>query len=388
MNFTIPTNWQRELTSSLLSRDKKREVKEMYGKLALDDVGGGRPASSLAFISRRGAEREIKNIQKAGFKFNYLLNAVCMDNLEFTRIGQRMFRRLLDWLVKIRVDSVTVASPYLLMWIKKNYPSLSLTASIMSNIDSLKRAKYWEDLGVDKITFPGPVVNRNFKFIRLLRKSISCKIQLIANTACIHNCPDSINHSLMNAHASQRWHKSKAHVLDYHIIMCRLKRLQHPVNFIRSDWIRPEDIYIYEDMGIDSIKLIDRRLPTNMILKITKAYLNRSYRGNLLDLFPAFQGKSFNVHRRWVNKLLHLGNPLYMNLFRMARFSKFFSQIQVYIDNKELDGFIEGMPKDCDLISCERCGYCEAIAKKAVRLDKDYLESTIVQYKDALDELF
>lgn len=387
MEFSIPTNWQEELLTGLFSKNNK-EIKEVYGKLALDDVGGGRTASALAFVSQKEADTHIKELHNKGFKFNYLLNAVCMDNLEFTRKGQKRLRRLLDWLAEIRVDSVTIANPYLTMWVKKNYPSFSITVSAMANVDSLNRAKFWEDLGVEKITFPGQTVNRNFGLIKMLRKSIKCKIQLIANNSCLWNCPTKIYHELMNSHASQSWHKCRGYMFDYHLIMCRFRRLQDPVNFIRSDWIRPEDITFYEEFGVDSIKLVDRRLSTSMILKIIDAYLNRSYQGNLIDLFHTLQGKTFNVHKGWINKLFFLGNYFSMNPIKILKFSRLLSKMEIFIDNRQLDGFLKNMPKDCDLTSCDACGYCRMIANQVVKIDEEYLKNILTQYTEVIDKLF
>lgn len=388
MEFSVPTNWQKGLVSGLMSKNVKGEIKEVYGKLALDDVGGGRTASTLAFVSAKEAEKHIKRLRNKGFRFNYLLNAVCMDNLEFTRPGQKKLRRLLDWLVKIGIDSVTVANPYLMIWIKKNYPFISITVSVMANVDSINRAKFWEGLGADKIAFPGPTVNHNFSLIKLLRKSIKCKIQLIANTACICNCPTYINHALMNTHASQSWHRCRGYMFDYCLIMCRLRRLEKPVLFIRSDWIRPEDISSYEKLGIDSIKLIDRRLPTDMILKIISAYLNRSYQGNLIDLFPIFQGKTFTTHKGWIKKFFYLVIPLSMNPIKILKFSKLLSRMEIFIDNTQLDDFLRNMPEECDLTSCDTCGYCRAIANRVVKINGDYLKNMLTQYKEVIDVLF
>lgn len=387
MEFSVPTNWQAEITEALPVLNKSGEIAEVYGKLALDELGGGRPASALAFVSRREAERQIKILRRVGFKFNYLLNALCMDNMEFTAIGQRRMRRLCEWLVKVGVDSVTIANPYVALWIKKNYPSLSLSVSVIAHVDSLNRAKFWEGLGVDKITFPAPVVNRNFQLIKLLRKLVKCKIQLIANNPCLQNCPTSVYHHAMLSHASQDWHACKGWVFDYYLVMCRLKRIREPVNFIRSDWIRPEDIQIYQDLGIDSIKLVDRRAPTDMITKIIKAYMNRRYEGNLLDLFPTFYGKTFNSHQGWLGKISILTRILKFNPIRVMRYSRLLDKIEVHIDNRGLDGFLQSILGHCGHLSCDLCGYCQRTAEKVVTIDQGYLQKALKEYAEAVDEL-
>jgi collagenase-like PrtC family protease len=305
--------------------------------------------------------------------------------MEFTAVGQCKMRRLCEWLVKAGVDSVTIANPYIALWLKKNYPNLSLAVSVIAQVDSLKRAKFWEGLGVEIITFPGPVVNRNFGLIKLLRKSLKCKIQLIANNPCLPNCPTSANHHTMLSHASQSWHRCKGYVFDYYLVMCRLNRLKEPVNFIRSDWIRPEDVHIYEGLGVDSIKLVDRRAPADMILRITEAYLKRRYEGNLADLFPTFLGKTFNAHRGWVRKTGFLARILFMDPVKIIKLSQLLSKLEVFIDNRQLDGYLENIPQDCSFVTCQDCGYCEAAADKAVKIDASYRNDMILQYEKAID---
>jgi len=389
MKFSIPTNWDDKLVEYLESSDIKGELEDVYGKLALDETGGGRTASSLIFVSKKKAALHIKKLQDKGIKFTYLLNTLCMDNLEFTRVGQNKLRALLDWLIGAGVGSVTVANPYIFMWVKKNYPHMSISVSTMCNINSLIRAKFWEDLGADRITFPAPAVNRNFSLIRLFRKNLKCRMQLIANGGCINNCPTFISHALMNSHASQSWHRCRGYMFDYYNIMCRLRRLENPVLFIKSDWIRPEDLPYYENLGIDSIKLIDRRLPTDAIIKIITAYHNREHKGNLLDILPLFKGSSFHADKSLRKKIFYLTLPFtMMNPVKILKFSKLFSDIDVIIDNAKLGNFIKNMPKDCNTGSCGNCRYCEDAARSAILADEDYLKLAAEKYRKILDEVF
>ena len=388
MELCVPTNWQKEIITRLPQINRSKQIKEVYGKLSSDDVGGGRPSSSTAFISKRAAQRHIQQLADSGFKFNYLLNALCMDNIEFTRLGQKKLFRLMDWLRASGVSSVTVSIPYLAMWIKDNYPEVAITVSAMANVDSLNKAVFWDSLGVEKITFPGPAVNRNFSLIERLKKSLKCKIQLVANNACLLNCPAYINHALMNSHASQSWHACRGYAFDYHLIMCRYKRLQNPAHFLRSDWIRPEDIGFYERLGVDSIKLVDRRLSTAMILNIIEAYVKRSYQGNFLDLLHTFQGKTFNQHKGWMQKLFCAPNPFSVNIFKVLEFSRLLGKLEVFIDNKKLDGFLERLPRECDPSYCQDCGYCASIASRVVEIDREYQDRILKEYQRVIGSLF
>ena len=58
----------------------------------------------------------------------------------------------------------------------------------------------------------------------------------------------------------------------------------------------------------------------------------------------------------------------------------------VYIDNKALDGFIEGLRcRDCASGKCEDCGYCRAWADKTVFIDEAY-RTEVLELARKLDE--
>ena len=195
MKFSVPTNWQDDLLSDI----KKKDVVEVYGKLAKDYIGGGRASAIIPNPSKKKAVQHIRDLSKNGFKFNYLLNSTCLDNEEFTRKGQGKIYKLLAWLSAIGVDSVTVAIPYLLEMIKKQYPNFRVSISTHTGIDSVQRAKNWEDLGADKLTLSVLDVNRDFRQINKIRKAVKCKLQVIANLTCLYNCPFYKYHAHVNS---------------------------------------------------------------------------------------------------------------------------------------------------------------------------------------------
>ena len=125
MKFSVPTNWQDELLDAL----DKDYVDELYGKLDCDIVGGGRPSCLLPNISKSRFRRHLEESHRRGIKFNYLLNATCISNRELTIWGQRKLRRLLDWIVDNDIEAVTVSLPYLLQFVKHNYPNLKVYGS-------------------------------------------------------------------------------------------------------------------------------------------------------------------------------------------------------------------------------------------------------------------
>ena len=312
-----------------------------------------------------------------------------MGTLEFTRSGQREIRKLLDWIAGIPVDSVTVTLPYLAKIIKKEYPKLKLHVSTFDYVDTVTKARYWEDLGVDSIVLPNTLFNRNFEALKKFRKHLKCKIQLLANNACLFGCHCVGYHKTIMSHTSQSRDISRGYVVDYCALSCRYQRMLEPVNFIRSDWIRPEDVVYYEEIGIDALKIVGRARSTDFIIRAVDAYTRRDYEGNLLDILahPYGEKRRQNLHR-FLRGLHYALRFFSLNSFYVRRMVRSFPALEVYLDNKKLDGFMKYfIDGHCKGDPCDGCSYCHDIARKALKIDEDYRQRFLKTYKKVLDEI-
>ena len=384
MKLTVPTNWQDDLVKKI----SWPGVDAVYGKLDSDFVGGGRPSCIFLKINKKKVKGHIQSIHDKGLKFYYLLNSSCLGNREWTKAGQREIRELLNWLEEINVDGVVVAIPYLGELIRKQSPRFEICVSSFAQVNSVNRAKFWEDLGASVITLPQVELTRDFKLLKLIRENVKCDLQLIVNDNCLQDCPLSFYHKNLVSHASQTSDKSELFTINYCSFVCRYKMLSNPANFIRATWIRPEDIQVYEEIGINKFKLIDRSMTSDALARIVEAYSSRSYRGNLYDLFS---GPSKNM---WLNKpnyfhrFKYFFHPFAINIFKLIKERKLLKDIEVYIDNKKLDGFIKHFfNESCRYKSCDNCRYCYDIADKVIKIDSVSREALVVAYNGFLKRI-
>lgn len=385
MKFSVCTNFQ----DDLIPRLNKKEVQSLYGKLTSDFIGGGRASYMLPSVSRRQVRRHIEQAHKNGLGFNYLLNSACLGTREFTMSGQRKIRKLLDWIVDIGADSVTVAIPYLARLIKKSYPQLKINVSSFDYIDTVTKARYWQDLGADTIVLPPTLFNRDFAALKKFRKYIKCKLQLLANNVCMFGCQNVGQHRLSLSHGSQSEDLSQGYVLDFCALNCRYLRLLEPVNFIRADWIRPEDVRCYEEIGIDALKIIGRARSADFIIKAVDAYSKRDYHGNLLDIIahPYGQRRPMTA-KRFFRGLRYARRIFTFNPFYIRKMVRSFPHLEVYLDNKKLDGFIKYfVDGKCPGEPCDGCSYCKDAADIALKIDENYRQRFLKIYKKRLDEI-
>ena len=89
-------------------------VYELYGKVSSDSAGGGRPSFYLPRVNRKKVERYVQRVHAKGIEFNYLLNASCMGNTEYTRQGQCKLCEIFDWVSEMGCESVIVGHIFLL----------------------------------------------------------------------------------------------------------------------------------------------------------------------------------------------------------------------------------------------------------------------------------
>lgn len=365
------------------------EVYEIYGKMDRDVIGGGRSSYTLRDVTRRELKNRVRQAHEQGIEFNYLINGATLGGIEQTRKGQRQIRKLLDFIADTGVDSVTLAVPYLARLIRNYYPQLKIRVSAFAMVDAPLKAKSWEDLGIDTICVSGISCNRDFERLRLLRESVACDLQLIANASCFQNCIYESAHMNLLTESSRKG--KSTFCLDYCVLHCSQRRLEDPANYIKSIWIRPEDLAIYEEIGYHNFKLVERSSPVDLMIKRVEAYARRHFDGNLLELVGPVakitkeQKVTLRQRLKLVRAMLRPDKVKIRTLLKLDAYMKRviphdFSKEggAVYIDNRKLDGFMEGFLNiNCAPIYCPECRYCDKVAEKAVTINQEYNQKTL-----------
>lgn len=362
MRLSVGTNFDPELPGRLAELEGK-PVDTLYGKLSADLVGGGRPTLALPTTDWTNLEDQITAAHKHGIRFNYLLNASCMDNRETTAGFTAQFKEFLGRLREIHVDAVTVTAPLLIRRVRLHWPDVPISLSTFADVHSLQQVREYASMGVNEITLPESK-NRDFEFLRALRKHpMDCTFRLIATNDCMLNCPFRAQHANFQSHASQSGHMLKGFALDYYMIKCTQMKQAEPERLLQAPWIRPEDLEIYEELGFDRFKLTERMKRTDAIVRTARAYASRHYDGNLLEILNTrlseddFEMPNFSVNMREEYAPPKKMADLFRNMF----------SLQARVENKKLNGFLKGfMAKKCDLSDCRDCGYCGKWAKEAV----------------------
>ena len=380
MRLSLAANYDADLIPQL----RGYQVTEIYGKLPSDFAGGGRPSYMGSPITKQSLREYVAVLNTHGIAFNYLLNASCHGNEEWGRKWQRRLMLFLEELENMGIGTVTVSTPFLLEVVKKRFPTFRVKVGIYAQIDTPRRARFWEDLGADAINLESFSINRNFRLLAAIRKAVTCDLQLIANHVCLVNCALQPYHQNGCAHSSRG---SRQLFVDYCFLRCSRARLRDPSAFIQAQWIRPEDIGAYEEFGYTNFKLLERGIPSEDLLRRAKAYSERRYEGNLADLLLSYgfrqapRKQRFWAFRHFFKPLQ--ASPLGMrNLYELARHQGMLFPVgepAVTIRSSAIPAdFIAGFKnRDCAALTCHECGYCERIAADAVQINPAFQEEAL-----------
>ena len=380
MKLSLAANYDADLIPQL----RGCQVTEVYGKLPSDFAGGGRPSYMGTPLTRKSLREYVSVLNTHGIAFNYLLNASCYGNEEWGRKWQRRLTSFLEELEDMGIGTVTVSTPFLLEIIKKRFPAFRVKVGIYAQIDTPRRARFWEDLGADAINLESFSINRNFPLLVAIRKAVKCDLQLIANHVCLVNCALQPYHQNGFAHSSRG---SAQLFVDYCFLRCSRERLLDPSALIKSQWIRPEDIGAYEEIGYTDFKLLERGIPSTELLRRAKAYSERRYEGNLADILLSYgfrqapRKSRFWAFRHFFKPLQ--ANPLAMrSLYGLARHQGMLfptGEQAITITSTAIPAdFIQGFKnRDCASLACQECRYCENIAAQAVNINPAYLEEAL-----------
>jgi collagenase-like PrtC family protease len=275
----------------------------------------------------------IDRIHQEGIRVNLVMNPTC-EGLEWYKPDD--IKSKLDFLGRMHgehgLESVTIANPLFVEMVHQSLPDLEIVVSVLSEVDSIQSARIFQQLGAKVIT-PDVDVNRNLSLLREMKKQVNVEYKLMVNDGCLYKCPFRRFHFNYISHKSKELGPIEGDSFFGH---CSDVISKDYTQFFKSGWIRPEDLDKYADIS-RFFKIVGRSRPKSNVIRATRAYMNQSWDGDLLDLMS-------------------------------SSINKFGLDFGAYLDNKSLSryGFFEKVTS-CGQ-NCAECSYCAELAKKLIRL--------------------
>ncbi len=379
MLLEVPTTFTPEWVDAVAALNREfegtgRRIDELYGAFQSSRFSSARPAKYLPSPTREQFADHVRGLRDRGVRFNYLLNAPSYANHEYTAEGRRELEDELRFLVDSGVASVTVAIPYIVDIVASRFPQLEVVVSTIGYVNSIRGLEQFANAGARRVIVDVEV-NRDFTFLERAVRAGYAEIGVIANPVCIYQCNFKHSHYCVAAHGSQA-NGTPGHIgtpyNQYYLNWCFLQKLEKTDEFLKSPWIRPEDVPHWERIGIRHYKLAGRGSTEEHLERLSRAYLAQRFAGNLLDL---------------------LGWPHWLS-FRKTADGRTLPPLDITLDNRELDGFlnffVEKRP-DCRN-GCGDCNYCTLVGWKTVRVTEggllaDYVTNMRAGLRELVDHV-
>jgi collagenase-like PrtC family protease len=335
LEFSIPCNGTPESLPQIfaLNRLSHNRVREVY-------ISGPQEYSSAGRIMPKITLGEfidvVDRIHEEGIRVNLLINSVCEGSNWYE---PDVVKSKLDYIgllhEKHHVEAITIANPIYIKKVRKNFPKIEINVSVLSGVDSVQRAVYFDDMGVDVIV-PDTSVNRDIKLLKQIKSATKARLKLMPNLGCVYKCPFQRFHSPYISHKSVEvvhGKNSESGKTPFFQQRCSEMITGRQALIFQSAWIRPEDLRRYSDIT-NYFKITGRR--NTQWATMSKAYIEESWDGDLLELMDASL-KYYGVNH------------------------------SVYVDNKGLDKYdLFDMFSSCNR-NCSSCSYCNELAIKMVK---------------------
>ncbi|MFA6567719.1 MAG: hypothetical protein WCS96_05860 [Victivallales bacterium] len=293
----------------------------------------GKARGTVDWNAQYSLEQELADIRNMGVKLDLLFNANCYgDRAVSVHFENEIIStiRHLDSL-EICPDIVTTTSLFVARTVKKHFPHIEVRASVnmrigftgaMSYVSGLFDSFYiWRD------------IQRDVNAVRDVKKWCDAHgkgLYMLANSGCLRCCPGQTFHDNMVAHDAGIDEMKNVPGWTPHVCWNLYRDPASYAEFLKSSWIRPEDTCHYEGV-IDVMKLATRQHSHPRV--VIGAYVNRSFRGNLLDLCEPSFSPAFAPN---------------------------------IIDNSRFPGDWFGTAASC-AANCNHCGRCDKVLKEVLR---------------------
>ncbi len=267
-----------------------------------------RPAPEFTAELRARMIADLKWARENGILLDTLFNCNCYGDIaisdEIADFAERMLGEMdAEGLFP---DIVTTTSPFLATIFRRKHPSLKIRLSVNMRVHGTAGLEPILDL-FDSF-YASRERHRELDWLSALSqwaKAHGKTLGMQANSGCIRQCPYQQFHD--NMHGHNRIAQSKAgEKFGFSVFLCKTnyERGRYE-DFLRSTWVRPEDLPEYENL-VDVVKLATRRHPHPV--EVLNAYATYSFDGDLGELMDA----SHKFPRKFDNRRFDKAKDLWL----------------------------------------------------------------------------
>lgn len=379
--FKIGTNFDLALLDKIVELNKRYPnslINEVYGSTREMAFVAARPDFRLPDVNNEQLEHYVARCNELGICFNYTFNSINPGSKrELVESRKKAIQDYVQYLWSIGVWRITVANPIVMEIVREVNKEIEFEISTITHVDAVTQIKYLHEQYNIKKVCCGIHKNRSVNFLKQAAKYCNANgiiLEILANEFCSNAGKGYTTHctyrdSCYIFHSTDHTAEDAQSLNGYPMQHCIKARDTDPFNWLRTRFVRPQDLHLYNDIGINQFKVSGRTGTTEYIMKVLEAYASESFEGNLLELWKPldtiYNGKSEVSYEHVVN-----------------------------IETSLLDGFLQKRwfkhpDFDCANELCgTTCTYCERYYRRQLsKNDRPENSIFVVNVTDSDDEL-
>ncbi|AJD81860.1 hypothetical protein YenMTG1_052 [Yersinia phage vB_YenM_TG1] len=379
--FKIGTNFDLALLDKIVELNNKNPgslINEVYGSTRSMAFVAARPDFRLPDVKDEELENYVRRCNELGICFNYTFNSINPGSKrELDDWKKEAIQKYVQYLWSIGIYRITVANPIIMQIVREVNTEIEFEVSTILHVDAVTQIKYLHDQYNIKKVCCGIHKNRSVAFLKQAAKFCNDNgivFEILVNEFCSNAGQGYTTHcsyrdSCYIFHSTDITSEDALKLNGYPMQHCIKARDTDPFNWLRTRFVRPQDLKLYRDIGITQFKVSGRTGSTEYIMKVLEAYSSEYFKGNLLELWKPletiYNSESDANYKHTVN-----------------------------IETSVLDGFLEKRwfkhpDFDCANEICgTSCTYCERYYKRQLSKNDMSLNSIkIVDITSSDDEL-
>ena len=306
--FKIGTNFDLALLDKIVELNERYPnslINEVYGSTREMAFVAARPDFRLPDVDNEQLEHYVKRCNELSICFNYTFNSINPGSKrELVESRKKAIQDYVQYLWSIGVWRITVANPIVMEIVREVNKEIEFEISTITHIDAVTQIKYLHEQYNIKKVCCGIHKNRSVNFLKQAAKYCNANgiiLEILANEFCSNAGKGYTTHctyrdSCYIFHSTDHTADDAQSLNGYPMQHCIKARDTDPFNWLRTRFVRPQDLRLYNDIGINQFKVSGRTGTTEYIMKVLEAYASETFEGNLLELWKPldtiYNGKS------------------------------------------------------------------------------------------------
>ncbi len=274
-----------------------------------------RPGPEFTPELREAMISDLRWARDSGIELDTLFNCNCYGEIAISQTLASFVDDVLSQMdgVGLYPDTVTTTSPFIATVLRRNHPRVKIRLSVNMRVHGT--IGFEPVLELFDSFYASREHQRNINWLKGLSdwaKENNKALGIQVNSGCLRQCAFQQFHDNLHGH-NRIAQSAQGEKLSFTPFLCKTNYERgNYEDFLRSTWLRPEDLPRYEQY-VDVVKLATRRHPYPD--RIVEAYANYSYDGNLADLMDAchsfpksFDNRSFTVNSDLWDQVLGCNN--------------------------------------------------------------------------------